>query len=127
MLRGRLGVRSPHGFFSAFHWWCARRGKKQPGHETANNRTVKSFVVGEISQDRITATSTHRQLHRTFTQPFLQFVEIEIEPTTGIADDNDRFGLRTPPRYRPEILVVIQSGSVTNRAAVEYPGRGGGD
>src|SRR5437879_2826617 len=88
-LRRRLGVRPAHSLFPAFHWRCARRGKKQPGRETANNRTVKSVVVGEISQDRITATSTHRQLHRAFTQPFLQFVEIEIVPTTRIADDDN--------------------------------------
>ena len=85
-------MRPAHGFFPAFHGGCARRGKKQTGHETANNRAVKSFIVGEISQDRISATSGHRQLHRTFTQPFLQFVKIQIEPATRIADDNDRFG-----------------------------------
>ena len=114
-------MRPAHGFFPAFHGGCARRGKKQTGHETANNRAVKSFVVGEISQDGISATSGHCQLHRAFTQPLLQFVEIQIVPSTGIADDNDRFGFSAPPRYRPEILVVIQSGSVTDRATVEFP------
>src|SRR5207253_10994444 len=62
-----------------------------------------------------------------FTQPFLQFVEIQIVPSTGVADNNYRFGLHAPSRYRPEVLVVIQRGSVTNRAAVKFPGRRGGD
>ena len=116
-----------HGFFPAFHGRRARRGEKQTGHETANNRAVKSFIVGQISQDRISATSGHRELHRAFAQTFLQFVEIEIEPATRIADDDDRFGLHAPPRHGPKILVVIQGGSVTNRAAIEFPGRRRGD
>jgi hypothetical protein len=59
--------------------------------------------------------------------PFLQFVEIEIVPAAGITDDDDRFGFHAPARYRPKIFVVIQGGSVTDRATVEFPGRRGSD
>src|SRR5207248_2269963 len=128
-LRRSLSVRPAHGFFPAFHWGCAWRGKKQPGHETANNCAVKSFVVRKVSQDWVTAPSTHRQLHRAFAQSFLQFVEIEIVPAARIANNDNRLRCDPLPGHGPQILVVIQSGSVTNRAAVEFPGarRGNND
>src|SRR4029077_19798201 len=57
----------------------------------------------------------------TFAQSLLQFVEIKVVPATGIADDNDRFGFHAPACHGPEILVVIQSGTITDRATVEFP------
>ncbi|PYL62679.1 MAG: hypothetical protein DMF25_11690 [Verrucomicrobia bacterium] len=57
----------------------------------------------------------------------MQFVKIEIEPTARIADDDYGLRFHAPPSHRPEILVIVERGTVTDRATIEFPGGRGGD
>jgi len=82
-LRGRLRARSSNVFFRSLHRRRAGWGHEQARGETADNDAVKSFVIREISQHGVGATTWTRELHRAFTQTFLQFVEIEIAKWAG--------------------------------------------
>ena len=126
-LRRRLRMGSAHRFFRALHWRRARWRNEQARHDTANNCAVKIFVVGEIGQHWIRTASTHRELDRTFAQALLQFIEIKIVPGARIADDDDGLRLHVPASHRPEILVVVERGPVTDRATIEFPCAGGSD
>ena len=124
-LRGRLRVISAHGFLRALHRWRSGWRNEQARHDTADDRAVKTFVIGQVGQYRIRAPSAHCELDGTFAQSFLQFIKIEIVPAARVADNDDGLGIHAPACRRPEILVVVQRGTVTDRATIELPyGRG---
>ena len=116
-------MRSPNGFFSALHWRRARWRDKQTGNDTANDCAVKILVIGQVGQYRISATAAHCQLNGTFAQSLLKFVEIEIVPAARIADDDDGLGFHPPASRCPKILVIVERGTVTDGATIDFPCR----
>ena len=84
----------------------------------------KLFVVGEIGQHGIGAAPGNGELDRAFAQSFFQFIEIEIEQGARVADDDDRLRRHAPARLHPEVVGVVQGGSVADGADIKFPGRG---
>src|SRR5437870_968559 len=113
----------PNGFLSAIHRRAARRRDKQTGNNTANDCAVKILVTGQIGQYRVSATAAHCQLNGTFAQSLLKFVEIEIVPAARIADDDDGLGFHASASRRPKILVIVERGTVTDGATIDFPCR----
>ena len=62
----RLSVRPAHCFFPALHRRRAGRGDEHARYHAAYNRSVKTFIVSEIGQHRVSAASAHRKLDGTF-------------------------------------------------------------
>src|SRR5438105_354557 len=120
-------MKPPYRFFGELHRRRTGRGEEQRRHDTTNNGAVKTFVVGQICQHGISASAADTELDRAFAETFLKFIKIDIEPAAGIPDDNNRLRSdRTAPQG-PKIFAIIQSWSVTDRAAVQFPSRGRGD
>ena len=64
--------------FGSFQKRTARR-EEHARNNAADDRAVKTLVVGEIGEYRIGATSGKSELDRTFAESLFQFIEVEIE------------------------------------------------
>jgi hypothetical protein len=82
---------------------------------------VEIVIVGQIGQDGIAAHSAPSELERPLPKSFLQFIQVEIVPAAGIANDDDRFGLDFSPNQGPKIFVIVQGRPITNRAGINFP------
>src|SRR5204863_8945775 len=77
-LRQRLLAITSQGFFGSFYQRPAG-GEEHARHNAADDGAVKLFVVRQLRQHRISATSRKSDLDRTFAQPSFQLIEVEIE------------------------------------------------
>src|SRR5215470_11413132 len=102
-----LIVVSLYCFFAALERRRARWREEHARDNAADDGAVEIVVVGQIFQDGIAAHSARSELERPLAKSFLQFIEVEIVPAAGIADDDDRFRLYAPANHRPEILAII--------------------
>ena len=116
-----LIVKSLYYFFAALEWRRARWREKETRRDAADDGAVEIVVVGQIGQDGIATHSAPSELERALAKSFLQFIEVEIVPATGIADNDDRFGLDFSPNQRPKIFVIVQGWTITNRATINFP------
>src|SRR5207248_8709823 len=103
-----LAVQSLHAFVGALQWRSTRRREKQMRDNAANDSAVKARVIHQIGQDWPSRGARHCQLHWPLAKTFLELVEIDIEPRTRIADDDNGFRFNSASRNRPEIFVVVQ-------------------
>ena len=69
---------------------------------------MKMRIVCQVFEHGIRTTAGLGQLHRTLPKPAFKFVEINIEPSARIADNDDGFRLHMPARLGPEVAGVVQ-------------------
>ena len=93
----RLIMEPVHYFFAALERRRAGRREEYSRNDAANDGAVKTFVVGQIFQNRKAAHAAASELDRTFAQTFFHLVKIDIVPRARIADDDERFRFHRAP------------------------------
>ncbi len=102
----RLLVIAAERLVGSFQKRTARR-EEHARDDAANDGAVKTFVVSEIGEHRVGATSRKRELDRTFAESAFQLIEIEIEQRARIADDDNRLWFHSGARLDPQIFGII--------------------
>ena len=92
--------------FGSFQKRSARR-EEHARDNAADDGAVKTFVVREIGEHWIGATSGKSELDRTFAEPFFQLIEVEIEQGARFTDNNHRLGIHAATCLDPEIFGVV--------------------